>query len=294
MTDSDSSGSLTQSPRGGLKKKPLGSLMMQSSSPQDNQEANTPGLRPKGSLLGSLNTKPKLTVNVKNNFAELAEGNLKRGLQTDINKHEGKQIESDEDFGSPEHDPDKSIGELLDQDSELPVPTTFLKFKSSMLGGRGSKSLQIKEGTEFGRFNKIFSMPHNPSEARRLESPDEDDVFSDNQGLAAKVAQIHSVHSNAAGEDTPTPGLGPRGGRKLLSTQLTFGTGDGSASGTIENEFSKQSVLTLPEPKPATKISSNESPMQPISQASETPSETKKEFLKKIVEASIPIMKQYR
>ena len=116
----------------------------------------------------------------------------------------------------PEHDPDKIIDELLDQDSELPVPTTFLKFKSSMLGGRGSRSLQIKEGTEFGRFNKIFSMPNKNSETHRLES--QEDVFSDDQGLFTKVAQIHSVQSNTAGEETPTPGLGPSGVRKLLST----------------------------------------------------------------------------
>ena len=74
MSESDSSGSLTRS-RGGLKKNTL----LSSNIPNDDDSSHlptdsppeTPGLKRK-SKLGMALTKPKISVNVSNNFTDLA------------------------------------------------------------------------------------------------------------------------------------------------------------------------------------------------------------------------------
>ena len=92
---SDSSGSLTSSPcRPGLNAKPtLSGFMREQSSPSTPPE--TPGLKPKGKLSMGL-LKPKINVNVENDYDDLESPLEKRGLKTDINKHENQlQVISD-------------------------------------------------------------------------------------------------------------------------------------------------------------------------------------------------------
>ena len=71
-------------------------------------------------------------------FDDLESPLEKRGLKTDTNKHENKlQVNSDEST------PDQSsglfsedyLGSLLNRESELPVPSTFLKVRSMKGGG---------------------------------------------------------------------------------------------------------------------------------------------------------------
>ena len=93
-------------------------------------------------------------------------------------------------------------------------------------------------------------------------------MLSDENSLAAKVEQIQS-HGQRSGMDseTPTPGLGPVAHKKL-STQLTFGTGDGSAGlagGNMDKELGVMMGRSQEPPTPIRKVVTNESPAQPNS-----------------------------
>ena len=108
----------------------------------DGSPPETPGLKRKSKLsFGSL--RPKINVNVSNAYDDLGDGSPikieKRGLKTDINKHESNlQGTSDETSQQQSADlfSDDISGSLLNRESELPVPSTFLKVRS--MKGAGS------------------------------------------------------------------------------------------------------------------------------------------------------------
>ena len=97
---SDSSGSLSSSPvRPGLKmKQVLSGFRKEQLSPSTPPE--TPGLKPKGKLSMGLLSKPKVNVNVENDYDDLESPMEKRGLKTDINKHEN-QLQGISDDSTP-------------------------------------------------------------------------------------------------------------------------------------------------------------------------------------------------
>ena len=136
----------------------MSSFLEDASPVPDTSPPETPGLKRKSKLsLGLI--RPKVNVNVSNAYDELEDDSPieKRGLKTDINKHESnlKGI-SDEYTEKQSNDlfSDDIDGSLLNRESELPVPSTFLKVRS--MKGPGSYSLKL-EGDAFNRFNQILS-----------------------------------------------------------------------------------------------------------------------------------------
>ena len=168
-------------------------------------------------------------------------------------------------------------GKILNRDSDLPVPTSFLKAKSN-LGGKGSHSLKLETGNKFSSFARILSKQE--SDVNKI------DVFSDENSLAAKVEQFKYAGCGSVGEqETPTPGVG--GPHKKISTQLTFGTG-GSDSNNMPTELQNILAKKPPEPVPVTsKKASNESPNAPVSQQSD---DLKAALRRKLIDASMPMI----